>query len=86
MNHSSHQVQIKAIDQALLALFEERARLRRNTSQPAAAAVEDMLRRTSGALSAEVIRELFALLDQDGGQSSSQCSGQSNSQDAEPQS
>lgn len=64
MNRSSHQVQIKAIDQALLALFEERARLCRTTSQPAVAAIEDMLRRTRGALSATVIRDLFLLLDQ----------------------
>jgi hypothetical protein len=64
MNHSSHQVQIKAIDQALLALFEERARLCRSAEQPATAAIDDMLRRTRGALSATAIRDLFAMLDQ----------------------
>jgi len=72
MNHSSHQIQIKAIDQALLALFEERARLCRIADQPTAAAVEDMLRRTDGALSAEVIGKLFALLDQSCSQNAEQ--------------
>lgn len=75
MNRSSHQVHLKAIDQALLALFEERARLCRNTKQPAAAAIDDMLRRTQGDLDASVIRDLFSLLDQSCSQSSGQDAG-----------
>lgn len=86
MNHSSHQIQIKAIDQALLALFEERARLCRTAKQPAQAAIDDMLRRTQGDLHATVIHDLFSLLDQCCNQRRNQSSDQSRHKGAEQQS
>jgi len=51
------------MDQALLALFEERARLCRTSNTTSAAAVEDLLRRASGDLDADSLRKLFAVLE-----------------------
>ncbi|MCP4093457.1 MAG: hypothetical protein GY747_08410 [Planctomycetes bacterium] len=61
MNHSSHQTQLQAIDQAILALFQERLRL--CESSPAKAAIDHMLRGANNAVSAEDIRALFALME-----------------------
>lgn len=62
MNHSSHQTHLQAIDQAILALFQERLRLCETAS--ATAAIDHMLRRADSSVPAEDIRALFTLLEQ----------------------
>ncbi len=52
---------LRALDSALLALADERARLLADgTGQ---ASIEDLLRRYAGPLPAESVRELFAALE-----------------------
>jgi hypothetical protein len=62
MNHSSHQTHLSAIDQAILALFQERVRLCQ--SAPATVAIDHMLRRVGNDVNAEDVRALFTLLEQ----------------------
>jgi hypothetical protein len=52
---------LRALDRALLALADERARLL--ADEPAAASIEDLLRRYDGPLPAPAVRELFEALE-----------------------
>jgi hypothetical protein len=52
---------LRALDRALLALADERARLL--ADDPAEASLEDLLRRYDGPLPVEAVRELFAALE-----------------------
>jgi len=52
---------LRALDRALLALADERARLL--ADEPASASLEDLLRRYEGPLPADAVRELFAALE-----------------------
>ena len=52
---------LRALDSALLALADERARLLRD--DPARASLEDLLRRYEGPLPADCVRELFEVLE-----------------------
>jgi len=62
MNPSSD-AQLAAIDRALMALCQERARLLRDLPGRTAA-IDDLLQRSTGPLDATVLRDVFALLDQ----------------------
>ena len=58
--------QLRHLDRAVLALLDERARLLANVARDdalRASAVDDMLRRHSGALSADAVRDVFAAVD-----------------------
>jgi hypothetical protein len=62
----SQRHQLRTLDRALLALADERARLLRElpADDPGRrSAVDDLLRRHTGALEPESVRALFALLD-----------------------
>ncbi len=59
---SSSPAQLIALDRALLALCQERARLTHDLPG-CSAAIEDLLRRSTGPLPAEVLRQVFELLD-----------------------
>ena len=63
--NSSTEAQLVAIDRALLALMQERARLREGRA-PRPAALDDLLSRSPGPLSAELVRSVFAALDAGG--------------------
>jgi len=52
---------LRALDSALLALADERARL--TADEPGEAGIEDLLRRYGGPLPAQSVRELFAALE-----------------------
>ena len=65
MNNASFRFQLQQVDLALLALFQERARLcNRVGSTAEAVAMEDLLRRADGSVPAEVIRDVFEKLNQ----------------------
>ncbi|MFN0242091.1 MAG: hypothetical protein ACKVWV_04295 [Planctomycetota bacterium] len=64
--NASQRNQLKAVDRALLALLDERARLLEQVDEhdPARrAAVDDMLRRHTGPVSAAAIRAIFGAID-----------------------
>lgn len=52
---------LRALDRALLALADERARLL--ADEPAAASIEDLLRHYDGPLPAAAVRDLFESLE-----------------------
>ena len=65
MNNASFRFQLQQVDLALLALFQERARLCRKAGSVAdEVAMEDLLRRADGSVPAEVIRAVFEKLNQ----------------------
>jgi chorismate mutase len=58
--------QLRHLDRAILALLDERARLLANVAHEdalRASAVDDMLRRHSGPLAADAVRDVFAAVD-----------------------
>lgn len=65
MNNASFRFQLQQVDLALLALLQERARLcSRMDSKTDPVAMEDLLRRADGSVSADTIREVFQKLNQ----------------------
>ncbi|MFK5955186.1 MAG: hypothetical protein QM477_01940 [Planctomycetota bacterium] len=65
MNQASLRFQMQQIDLALLALFQERARLfKKSEGLLEDVALEDLLRRADGSVSADVIRAVFQQLNQ----------------------